>query len=186
MPLLEIAVALVGVACLIVNRSIDQAVERFVEERRKLPSPPTGLVLDKHTRFVLGVHDWDNVIFWSFINESDARYTFDRVRLRRVLYRATQLDTDTDTTDISTAATWEVVDSAGYNRRVDRVILSALHTRTKELRSLARSERVAHADRRTHQNEPNLCRPPPTQQVHPLHTTPHVTHAPEQFAKSPA
>jgi hypothetical protein len=124
MVVAEVLVALVGVAFLVVNRKIDGAVERYLETQR-LPSPPSGVVLDSETQYVVGAHDWGNVVFWSFVRKDEATQMFRRVRLRRLLFEARR-------DPAGVFEEWSELQRAGYNRLVDRDIRTALRARTAE------------------------------------------------------
>lgn len=140
MVIVEIVFALVATSFLLMNRGVDVALDRVVASRR-LPSPPTGVVLDGHTVFVLGAHDWGKVIFWSFVHEDEARRTFERVRLRRMLFR---VDADEDE-DGSGRYDCSEVTAAGFNRHVDGAIRSALRRHMAARRSRVTTAAAARA-----------------------------------------
>ena len=114
----ELVFALVATIFVVLNRGVEIAVDGILESRR-LPSPPTGLVLDAQTTHVVGAHDFGHVVFWSFVSEEEAASTFDRVRLRRLLLRV-------ERNDAGEVVGWRQTRASGRNRRVDGQILTAL------------------------------------------------------------
>ena len=165
MAVLEIAVALVGVLCLVFNHAVDAAVDKFVASRRRLPSPPTGVVLDERTNFVVGADDWGDVVFWSFVREDEAQSTLAELRLRRALFKAergggegqegqeTQEGQEGQETQEAQEGQetqegkeggkgreilgWSEVARVGQNRRAQRLIREALDARTSAARASA-------------------------------------------------
>jgi hypothetical protein len=118
MVVAELVFALVATLFVILNRGVDVAVDGILESRR-LPSPPTGLVLDARTTHVVGAHDWGRVVFWSFVSEEEAASMFERVRLRRLLLVV-------ERNDAGEVVGWRQARASGHNRHVDGQIRAAL------------------------------------------------------------
>jgi hypothetical protein len=118
MVVAELVFAFVATVFIALNRGADIAVDRILESRR-LPSPPTGLVVDERTSHAVGAHDWGRVVFWSFVSEEEAVAVFERVRLRRILFVA-------ERDDAGSVVAWRETRADGRNCRVDAAIWAAL------------------------------------------------------------